>query len=160
MQYQTEDFFKDSEKHLNGSLGVSEMAISNISKLSNTSKIRAAYLISAATGIRAGKILNGAKGFANSFGKVSKGLGVIGTALTAGVTAYEIGTDTWDSHTIINGTLLVGTAVATFVTAPAVVAAAPFILSAIAVYGVADYMFDINDKVDANFGRKSTFWYP
>jgi hypothetical protein len=160
MKYQTEDFFIDAEKHINGSLGVSGMALDGFNKLSNTSKLRSLYLLSAVTGIRAGKILNGAKGFANSFGKISKSLGVIGTGLTVGVNAYEYYSGTWDAHTVINTALIGATAIATFVTMPAVVAAAPVILTAVAVYGVADYVFGIGDSIDKNFGRKSTFWYP
>ncbi|MDW9379157.1 hypothetical protein [Chryseobacterium sp. JV558] len=56
-----------------------------------------------------------------SVGKVSKRLGYVGTALTAGVTLYEFGTDTWDAHSIVNLGLLGATAIATFATAPVIV---------------------------------------
>ncbi|PWN63545.1 hypothetical protein C1631_021425 [Chryseobacterium phosphatilyticum] len=160
MHYQTEDFFKDTEKHLNGQLGNANMVIDEYNKLSNVNKINASTFLSAVSGIRAGKILRSTEGFMKSVGKISKRLGYVGTGLTAGVTLYEFGTDTWDAHSIINLGLLGATAVATFVTAPAIVAAAPAILAGIAIYGVADYMFGIGDQLDESIGRKSTIWYP
>ncbi|VFA43736.1 RHS repeat-associated core domain [Chryseobacterium indologenes] len=160
MHYQTEDFFKDTEKHLNGQLGNANIVIDEYNKLSNVNKINASTFLSAVSGIRAGKILRSTEGFMKSVGKISKRLGYVGTALTAGVTLYEFGTDTWDAHSIINLGLLGATAVATFVTAPAIVAAAPAILAGIAIYGVADYMFGIGDQLDESIGRKSTIWYP
>ncbi|MCW1961284.1 hypothetical protein [Chryseobacterium viscerum] len=160
MKYQTEDFFKDTEKHLNGQLGNANMIIDEYNKLSNINKINASTFLSAVSGIRAGKILRSTEGFMKSVGKISKRLGYVGTALTAGVTLYEFGTDTWDAHSIVNLGLLGATAVATFATAPVIVAAAPAILAGIAIYGVADYMFGVSDQLDKSIGRKSTIWYP
>ncbi|WET51857.1 RHS repeat-associated core domain-containing protein [Chryseobacterium indologenes] len=160
MKYQTEDFFKDTEKHLNGQLGNANMIIDEYNKLSNLNKINASTFLSAVSGIRAGKILRSTEGFMKSVGKISKRLGYVGTALTAGVTLYEFGTDTWDAHSIVNLGLLGVTAIATFATAPAIVAVAPAILAGIAIYGVADYMFGVSDQLDKSIGRKSTIWYP
>ncbi len=160
MKYQTEDFFKDSEKHLNGQLGNANMIIDEYNKLSNINKINASTFLSAVSDIRAGKILRSTEGFMKSVGKVSKRLGYVGTALTAGVTLYEFGTDTWDAHSIVNLGLLGATAIATFATAPVIAAAAPAILAGIAIYGVADYMFGVGDQLDKSIGRKSTIWYP
>jgi len=112
------------------------------------------------TGIKACKILQNTQGFMKSVGKISKRLGYVGTALTAGVTLYELGTDTWDAHSLINVGIFATTAIATFATALAIAAAAPFILAGVAIYGIADYTFDIGDNLDKNIGRKSTVWKP
>ncbi|CAI8867582.1 hypothetical protein EMIT036CA2_40136 [Chryseobacterium sp. IT-36CA2] len=74
MKYQTEDFFKDSEKHLNGQLGNANMIIDEYNKLSNINKINASTFLSAVSGIRAGKILRSTEGFMKSVGKVEKRL--------------------------------------------------------------------------------------
>ncbi|MFA0961215.1 hypothetical protein AB9P05_05385 [Roseivirga sp. BDSF3-8] len=68
-----------------------------------------------------------------------------------GVITYEVGTDTWDAHTIVNGALLVTAGIAT-------VFAAPAVLTGIAVYGIADYVFDVSGMIDANVGRNSGLW--
>jgi RHS repeat-associated protein len=97
------------------------------------------------------KIVNGVKGA----GKLVKRLGPVGNLLTAGNIAYEIKTDSWDAHTVIDGTLLVGTAVVATVAAAPVVAV---VAVGVAIYGALDYFFDIGDKVDAAVGRKSGIW--
>lgn len=102
-------------------------------------------------GASATKVINGVKGA----GKLVKRLGPVGNLLTAGNIAYEVKTDSWDAHTVIDGTLLVGTAVVATVAAAPVVAV---VAIGAAVYGALDYFFDIGDKVDATVGRKSGIW--
>ena len=71
-----------------------------------------AHKLSKSTGLKSGKIFQGAKKFVNGTGKFSKSLGPAGIALSVGVGAYEIGTDTWDAHTFVNGGLLLVTGAA------------------------------------------------
>ena len=101
--------------------------------------------------VKSGGIFQGFKSFTNSTSKIASKLGPAGTLLTVGVMAYEWKSDSWDAHTIINGTLIVGAGVATFFAAPAV-------LTGIAIYGIADYTFDISGKIDSAIGRKSNIW--
>lgn len=129
MHYQTESFFKDLEKHLNGGVGIASAAIAGQSKLQYLNKI---------------------KGLSR-FSKVLGRAGVIGTALTAGVTFSEYYNDEWTAHTVVNTVLLAGTLAAT-------VFGAPVVLTGIAIYGIADYTFGIGDKLDSEFGRGSIFW--
>ncbi|MDR3022742.1 hypothetical protein, partial [Chryseobacterium sp.] len=131
--YQTESFFKDMEKHLNGGLGIASAAIAGQSKLPG--------------GL---KYLDKIKGL-SKFSKVLGRAGVVGTALTVGVTFSEYYNDEWTAHTIVNTALLAGTLAATVFGAPA-------ILTGIAIYGIADYTFGIGDKLDSEFGRGSIFW--
>jgi hypothetical protein len=131
--YQTETFFKDMEKHLNGGLGIASAAITGQSKLPG--------------GI---KYLDKIRGL-SKFSKVLGRAGVVGTALTVGVTFSEYYNDEWTAHTVVNTALLAGTLAATVFGAPA-------ILTGIAIYGIADYTFGIGDKLDSEFGRGSIFW--
>jgi len=156
--YEPGDFFQDTDKHLNGGLGIAGMALDGYNKLPNALKRQYAYNLSKLSPFKSGKIFQGVKAFSKSAGKITRRLGVVGTALSVGVTAYEFGSDTWDAHSVINAGMITATAIATFATAPAIVAAAPFILGGIAVYGVADYMFNISDKIDENVGRESSLW--
>jgi hypothetical protein len=82
-------------------------------------------------------------------------LGPVGNLLSAGNIAYEIKTDSWDAHTVIDGALL-GTALLVGTVAGAPVVAAVAI--GCAIYGVLDYYFDVGDKVDAAIGRKGSLW--
>ena len=152
MRYQTGDFFSDADSHFNGNLGIASAAIGAYNKLPNDLKRQFAYNLSKILPFKSGKIFQGLKGFSKSAGKITGRLGVVGTVLSVGVIGQEIISGEWDAHTVINATLLVGTAVAS-------IAGAPAVLTAIAVYGIADYAFGISDKIDENFGRKSTFWY-
>lgn len=96
---------------------------------------------------KAGKIFQGAEKFA----KVGKKLGPVGNILTAGNIAYELSTDNWEAHTIVDGALLV-------VGIAAVYFGAPVVVVGIAIYGILDYAFDISEGLDKNFGRDSGFW--
>jgi len=118
-----------TDKHFNGGLGTVGVAVQGYNKIPNDVKRHYAYKLSKATGVKSGQIFQGAKSFANSTGKVVSKLGPYGTILGAGVQAYEYGTGTWDAHTIVNISLMVGAGVATFFAAPAV-------LTGIAIYGV------------------------
>ncbi|MDP3929630.1 MAG: hypothetical protein Q8R57_11455, partial [Bacteroidota bacterium] len=139
------------EKHFNGGLGTVGVAVQGYKKISNDTKRHYAYKLSKMTGVKSGKIFQGAKGFVNSTGKMASKLGPVGTVLGVGVASYEIGTGTWDAHTAVNIGLMLGAAAATFVGAPAV-------LTGIAVYGVGDYFFDFGGKIDRNVGRNSKVW--
>lgn len=71
--------------------------------------------------------------------------------LSVGTIAYEVGTDTWDAHTIANGTTLAIGVAATFV-------GAPVVLTGIAIYGILDLVFDFGEILDENIGRNSGLW--
>ena len=145
-----------AEKHLNGGLGTVGMALDGYNKLPNAVKRSYAYKLSKIVPWKSGKIFQEAKALSKTLGKTSKVLGVAGTALTAGNILYEFSSDNWDAHTIVNTGTLVLTGIATFgVGVPAIAAAAPFILGGIALYGLADYAFDLSGQIDKSVGRKS-----
>ncbi|MFS4430649.1 hypothetical protein [Chryseobacterium sp. S90] len=80
----------------------------------------------------------------SKFSKVLGRAGVIGTALTVGVTFSEYYNDKWTAHTVINTALLAGTLAATVFGAPAV-------LTGIAIYGIADYTSWIANLEEAQY---------
>lgn len=96
---------------------------------------------------KAGKIFHGAEKIMKKAGKIAK----VGPYLSAGTIGYELTTDNWNAHTVVDGTLLVVGIVATSVGAPVVIVG-------IAIYGILDYAFDISEGIDKHFGRKSDFW--
>ena len=147
------DILTGTDKHFNGSLGTIGVAVQGYRNIPNDIKRAYAYKLSKMTGIKSGQIFQGAKGFANSTGKLVSRLGPVGTALGIGVIGYEVGTDTWDAHTIVNGSLMIGAGAATLFAAPAV-------LTGIAIYGVGDYFFDFGGIIDRNAGRNSGVWRP
>lgn len=96
---------------------------------------------------KAGKIFHGAEKVMKKAGKIAK----VGPYLSAGTLIYEGVTDTWNAHSIVDGTLLVvGIAAASF--------GAPVVVVGIAIYGILDYAFDISEEIDEHFGRESDFW--
>jgi RHS repeat-associated protein len=147
------DILKGTEKHFNGSLGTIGVGVQGYNNIGNDVKRAYAYKLSKITGIKSGKIFQGAKGFTNSTGKLVSKLGPVGTLLGVGVIGYEVGTDTWDAHTIVNGSLMIGAGIATIFAAPAV-------LTGIALYGVGDYFFDFSGGIDNTIGRNSGVWKP
>ena len=142
---------KFTEKHYNGSLGTIGVALQGYNKISNDAKRSAAYKLSKMTDLKSGKIFQGAKSFANGAGKFTKALGPAGTALGVVVAGTEIATGKWDAHTVVNVGLMITAGAATL-------AGAPVVLTGIAIYGVADYFFDISEKIDSNVGRKADIW--
>jgi RHS repeat-associated protein len=102
-------------------------------------------------GLAGTKVINGIKGA----GKLVKRLGPVGNLLTAGNIAYEIKTDSWDAHTVIDGAILGTTLVVAAVAAAPIVAA---VAVGVAIYGALDYFFDIGDKADATIGRNGSLW--
>ncbi len=141
------------ERHFNGNLGVVSAAVGGYGKVPNDVKRHYAHKLSKQTGIKSGKIFQSVKAFSNGASKIASKVGPVGTFLTMGVIGYELGANTWDAHTVVNIGLLVGAGAAATLSAPAV-------LTGIAVYGVADYAFDLSGKIDANVGRKSDLWKP
>lgn len=91
-------------------------------------------------------------------------IGAAGMALTGGKIFYEITTDNWDAHTVVDGGMLMVTATGLLVTAGAVAAGAtapvwvPIAGAVILIYGIADYAFDVGGKIDGAVGRKSKMW--
>ena len=83
--------------------------------------------------------------------KLTSKLGPIGTTLSVINIVNEVKSDTWDAHTIVDATLLVGVGVAAVVGAPAV-------LIGIGIYGAADLFFDFGEKIDNTVGRNSEIW--
>jgi len=145
------DVLTFTENHFNGGLGTVGVSVQGYSKIPNDIKRSYAYKLSKMTGVKSGQIFQGAKGFVNGTGKLVSKLGPVGTVLGVGVISYEVGTNTWDAHTIVNGTLMIGAGVAA-------VFAAPAVLTGIAIYGVGDYFFDFGDIIDNNIGRNSGVW--
>ncbi|MDP2723266.1 MAG: hypothetical protein Q8O72_10955 [Bacteroidales bacterium] len=140
-----------TDKHFNGGLSTVGVSVHCYNQIPNDIKRAYAHKLSKMTGVKSGQIFQGAKGFANGTGKLVSKLGPVGTVLGVGVISYEVGTNTWDAHTIVNGTLMVGAGVAA-------VFVAPVVLTGIAVYGVGDYFFGFGDIIDNNIGRNSGVW--
>ncbi|WP_022822332.1 hypothetical protein [Hymenobacter norwichensis] len=87
-------------------------------------------------------------------------IGGVGAALSASKIAYELSTDNYNAHTAIDGGMLVVTLVGIGVTASAVAAGVtapawvPIAGAVIMVYGILDYAFDVNGKIDQAVGRE------
>jgi RHS repeat-associated protein len=143
--------FKAIEDHYNGGLDNVNLAVYGFNNMSNETKRAFAYKLSKHIDVKSGRIFQSAKSFTKSTSKLTSKLGPIGTALSIGVIGYELTTDTWNAHTIIDGALLIGAGAA-------VVFGAPAVLIGIGVYGVLDYAFDISGKVDKAIGRESGVW--
>ena len=140
------------DKHYNGSLGISTSAVDKFNKISNSSLRHWSHKLSRKniklSPFKSGDLFNAAKSFGKRTGKLTSKLGPLGTGLTIIVVTDEILNDTWDAHTAINTGLMIGTVVAT-------TAGAPLIITAIFIYGVTDYVFDIGTVIDNNVGRHS-----
>jgi hypothetical protein len=138
IQHAGDDPFGDglakTDKHFNGAVGTVGVAILGYNQIPNDIKRMYAYKFSKMTGLKAGKIFQGTKSFVNGASSAVKALGVVGTVIGVGAAGYEIATDTWDAHTVVNAGLIVSAAAATIFAAPAV-------LTGMAIYGVADYFF-------------------
>ncbi len=100
--------------------------------------------------LKAGDVNNVFRGAISNLNKVSKALkvlGPIGNTLAAGKIVHDSVNNAWDVSTGIDAVML---GLATF--------GGP-IGGGIAIgYGILDYAFDINDKVDALVGRKAEVW--
>lgn len=140
-----------AEMHFNGSVGLIGFVAKGYNKMSNDIKRSYAYKLSKKTGWKSGKIFQQAKAFSKGTSKITGKLGPYGIALTASVTLYEATHDTWDAHTIVNGSLL-------FVGVAATIFCAPAVITGIALYGIGDYFFDFSGKIDSTVGRKSGIW--
>lgn len=77
--------------------------------------------------------------------KLIKGAGVLGAGLTVTNIAIDGADGSLKASSIIDGSLLLGGATASAIFPPA----APFIATGILIYGIADYIFEINDTIDA-----------
>ena len=141
------------EKHFNGAIGTVGISAQGYNSLPKNTKRTFSHKLSKLTGIKAGRLFQGIKRFANSAGKWAARLGPAGTALGASVQIYEYISGTWVAHTIVNTVLMAGAFLATIYAAPAV-------LTGIAIYGVADYIFDFDKMLDNNIGRQSDLWRP
>ena len=98
------------------------------------------------------KVSKTTRSWARSGSKIAKRFGPWGLGLSGGMVVYEVGTDTWDAHTFVDGALIiVGVGLLIFggwAVAGTVVAA----------YGVADYLFDLGGMWDSGVGRESGIW--
>lgn len=81
--------------------------------------------------------------------KAGNKLGPVGNLLAVGKIGYDLYNNTWNVSTFIDAGVVVG---------GVLLAANPIGLTVIAGYGVADYVFGINDAIDDNFGRNSAFY--
>lgn len=136
------------DKHFNGGLGYTGVAVNAYNKIPNGFKRHYAYELSKKTGWKSGKIFQNTKGFVNGTGKLVSRLGTAGTVLSGAVITYDLLDDgNLKSSSIINGALL-GVGLAFPVTAP-------FIIG----YGILDYTFDISDRIDRNLGTVNTGIY-
>ena len=75
-----------------------------------------------------------------------KGAGVLGAVLTVGNVVADGSDGSLKASSIIDGSLLAGGALASAAFPPA----APFIALGILGYGIADYILEVNDTIDAN----------
>lgn len=122
----------------------------------NRSKRKLAYEISKRTNYRSGALYQKGQKIARRGSKLFKKMRPAGTVLSIGTIGYEVGTDTWDAHTFVDGGLLLASGAATLFLASNPVGWA--ILTGVAIYGVADFTFGINDAIDDKIGRNSGIW--
>lgn len=142
-----------------GAYGVADKSVNNLSNLNNCYDLSSkqfkrtySYKLSKLSK-NLGKPAKSGKIFQNlqKLSKNTKLLGPLGNALTAGTIGYEVLTDTWDAHTVVNGCILaVGIIAVSAGSAPIVVG--------IAIYGLLDLVFDVSGGIDDVFGRDSNFW--
>ena len=127
-----------------------------LSTKGNKIKRKFAYELSKHIDAKSGQIYQNGQKIVRKGSKLLKKMGPLGNALSAGTIAYEIGTDTWDAHTVVDGGMLVaGTAATVFLASNPVGWA---ILGGIAIYGVIDFAFGTNDIIDEKIGRNSGLW--
>jgi hypothetical protein len=95
--------------------------------------------------------------FSSKFGGKITG---VGAALSGSKIAYELSTDNYNVHTAIDGGMLIVTLVGIGVAASSVAAGVtapvwvPIAGGVIMVYGILDYAFDVNDRIDQVIGRE------
>ncbi|WP_176764916.1 DUF6443 domain-containing protein [Chryseobacterium taihuense] len=142
------DFPSFLEKHYNGGLGYTEVAVKAYQRIPNDVKRHYAYKLSKVTPWKSGKIYQNSKAFMNKAGRLAGKFGKASTALSV----VAIGMDIADDGHIKTSSLLNGGLLAAGLFIPG---AAPFILA----YGILDYTFDIGDKIDAQFGGINTHIY-
>lgn len=136
------------DKHFNGGLGYTGVAVNAFNKIPNNAKRHYAHKISKGTGLKSGKIFQNTKGFVNGTGKLVTKLGTAGSVLSGAAITYDLLDDgNLRSSSIVNGALLI-----IGLTNPVT---APFIIG----YGILDYTFDIGDRIDRNFGTVNTGIY-
>ncbi|MGU9940275.1 hypothetical protein ACNFNZ_17050 [Empedobacter brevis] len=140
--------YENIDKHFNGGLGYTEVAIKGYNKIPNHIKRHYSYKLSKFIDVKPGKIFQNSKAFVNKAGKVAGKLGKVSTALSVASGAVDVFDDGQvKTSTAVNMTLLaVGLAFP---------GTAPFILA----YGVLDYTFDISGKLDEKFGSFNTHIY-
>ena len=128
-----------ADKQLNGSVGLIAVGLKGYDVVPNHTLRHYAYKLSKAINVKPGKIYQKSKTFVKSTGRFANRLGIAGSILTAGTIVYDVAEDgNLNPSSALNATLLV-VGLACPVTAP-------FLLA----YGVADYMFGLSDKIDAN----------
>jgi len=155
-------YLGQTNTHYNGVLANAELATEALGTIKRGTVVKNFYDLNKAykyyndinllkPGLAGTKVINGIKGA----GKLVKRLGPVGNLLTAGSIAYEIKSDIWDAHTVIDGAILGTTVVVASIAAAPVVAA---VAVGAAIYGALDYFFDIGEKVDATIGRNGRTW--
>ena len=147
-----------SDKYLSGSLGLVGIGIEGYAQIPHPTLRHYTYEFTKSVNkfakskiLGSGKTYQGMQKLVKNVGKGTKLLGAGASVLQSGIIAYELVTDQWDAHTVVNGVLLAGGIIASFFAAPAV-------LIGIGVYGVADLVFDVGDKIDNVVGRNSGVW--
>jgi len=113
-----------------------------------------AHKISEILNIKSGALFQNGQRIARGASKLAKRAGPLGNILTGATISYELTTNTWDAHTFVDGAMLATGVVATVFLASNPVGWA--ILGGIAVYGVLDVTFGVNDAIDNSIGRNSS----
>jgi RHS repeat-associated protein len=136
------------EKHFNGGLGFTGVAVNAYDKIPNKIKRHYAYKLSKATGWKSGKIFQNTKAFAKEIGKSIPKAAKKASYLSGAAIAYDLLDDgNLKSSSVVNGTLLtIGLAFPV---------TAPFIIG----YGILDYSLGIGDRIDKHLGPLKTGLY-
>jgi len=79
------------------------LSVQGYNALSNDGKRAYAFKLSKLIPGRSWLVFQEAQVLSRSAGKLVSKLEPVGTLLSAGVIAYELKTNTWDAHTIVNG---------------------------------------------------------
>ena len=105
-----------------------------------------------------GEMFQTTQKWARSGSKIVRRFTPWGLGLSGVMVGYELGTDTWDAHTIVDGALVI---IGTGILIASVIAGAPVAVGlglVIAGYGVLDYALNLGEGLDSLIGRDSGLW--
>jgi RHS repeat-associated protein len=136
---------------VNPVVGAFEASAVSYDLLSRSQKYNAFREIGSSLELNGYKLMRGTNKVMGSVDEIASGLGELGLVVSAVNIRNEVLTDKWDAHTVVNAVAL-GVGVAALITE------APVLIVGLAIYGVADLIFGLDQKIDLGIGRNSNLW--